>query len=248
MTGVQTCALPILPLNILYMGAALLTWFALTPDLARMATWSWDWVAIIYGRNLAMTFLVYGGLHFRFYIRKSQGTRFMLNRREPTARHGHFLFRDQVLDNVFRTFASAVPVWTGYEVITLWGQANGWFPYVSWRDHPVYCGLFMLLIPLILDPPGEKLIEPSGGAFSDDILRHCPAVTLLWSVDRWSDHHGVMEYWYAADRLAMYGTRSRVRRCTFTEAAAMIPDGALDWCFIDGYAHTGQEAGATLEE
>jgi len=88
----------------------------------------------------------------------------------------------------------------------------------------------------------------AGGSFSDEILRHCPAVTLLWSIDRWSDHHSVLEYWSAADRLAVHGTRSRVRRCTFTEAAAMIPDGALSWCFIDGYAHTGQEGGQTFEE
>lgn len=88
----------------------------------------------------------------------------------------------------------------------------------------------------------------AGGAFSDEILRQCPAVTLLWSIDRWGDHHDVMEYWYASDRLAAYGVRSRVRRCTFSEAAAMIPDGSLDWCFVDGYAHTGQDAGATLEE
>src|SRR3954452_23871741 len=52
-----------LPLNILYMGLAILTWFAFTPDLARMATLQWDWIAIVYGRNLGLTFLVYGGLH-----------------------------------------------------------------------------------------------------------------------------------------------------------------------------------------
>ena len=88
----------------------------------------------------------------------------------------------------------------------------------------------------------------AAGDFSDDILRHCPAVTLLWSIDRWSDHHDLAEYWRAAGRLAAYGERSRVRRCTFTEAAAQIPDGSLDWCYIDGYAHTGQDGGQTLEE
>ncbi len=80
----------------------------------------------------------------------------------------------------------------------------------------------------------------AAGDFSDAILRHCPSVTLLWSIDRWSDHHDVQEHWHAADRLAVYGARSRVCRCTFDEAASMIPDGSLNWCFIDGYAHTGQ--------
>lgn len=88
----------------------------------------------------------------------------------------------------------------------------------------------------------------AGGSFSDEILRQCPAVSLLWSIDRWSDHHNVLEYWSAADRLAEHGARSRVRRCTFTEAAQMIPDGTLDWCYVDGYAHSGQDGGQTLEE
>jgi len=88
----------------------------------------------------------------------------------------------------------------------------------------------------------------AAGDFSDEILRYCPAVTLLWSIDRWSDHHDLGEYWRVADRLAVYGERSRVRRCTFAEAAAMIPDGSLDWCFADGYAHTGQDGGRMLAE
>jgi hypothetical protein len=36
-----------LPLNILYMGLAILTWFALTPELARMANFQWDWIVIL---------------------------------------------------------------------------------------------------------------------------------------------------------------------------------------------------------
>ena len=88
----------------------------------------------------------------------------------------------------------------------------------------------------------------AGGSYSVEILAHCPAVTLLWSIDRWSDHHNVLEYFSAAERLSVFGERSRVRRCTFTEAAAMIPDGSLSWCFIDGYAHTGQDGGYTLDE
>ena len=88
----------------------------------------------------------------------------------------------------------------------------------------------------------------AGGSFSDEILRYCPAVTLLWSIDRWSDHHDLREYWSAADRLAQHGQRSRVRRCSFAEAAQLIPDGSLDWCFIDGYAHTGQDGMQTLAE
>ena len=44
-----------LPMNILYMGLAVVSWFWLTPDLATMKNFQWDWVAIIYGRTLALT-------------------------------------------------------------------------------------------------------------------------------------------------------------------------------------------------
>ena len=49
------------PMNILYMGLAMISWFWLTPDLATMKTFQWDWIAIVYSRNLALTFLVFGG-------------------------------------------------------------------------------------------------------------------------------------------------------------------------------------------
>ena len=52
------------------------------------------------------------------------------------------------------------------------------------------------LLELMLDDNGA--LAPD---FSDEILRHCPAVTLLWSIDRWSDHHDAGEYWRVAERL-----------------------------------------------
>lgn len=140
-----------LPLNILYMGAAVVTWFALTPELARMATFQWDWVAIVYGRNLGLAFLVYGGLHLRFYILKVQGTRYMLNRREPTATHRRFLFGSQVRENMFWTAFSGVGIWTAYEVTTLWAFANGYIPMLDWEAHPIYFVLLFCAIPMIRD-------------------------------------------------------------------------------------------------
>ena len=60
------------PMNILYMILAVVTWFWLTPDLATMQTFQWDWVALIYGRNLALAFLVFGGLHAQCLLRSSR--------------------------------------------------------------------------------------------------------------------------------------------------------------------------------
>jgi sterol desaturase/sphingolipid hydroxylase (fatty acid hydroxylase superfamily) len=52
------------------------------------------------------------------------------------------------VDNLIWSLGSGVPVWTAYEVVSLWMFANGYIPFVSWAEHPVYNALVMLLIPL----------------------------------------------------------------------------------------------------
>ena len=140
-----------LPLNVLYMALAVVTWLALTPDLSRMKTFAWDWVLIVYAQNLAFTLLVYGGLHLRFYTLKAQGIRFMLNRREPTASHRRFLFGNQVRENMFWTAVSGVGIWTAYQTVTYWAFANDYIPMLNWSAHPVYFVLLFCAIPMIRD-------------------------------------------------------------------------------------------------
>jgi hypothetical protein len=84
------------------------------------------------------------------------------------------------------------------------------------------------------------------GVYSEAILRE-GKVSRLWSIDRWSDHHDLHEYFHAAKRLARIGRgRSSVLRCTFDEALPLFADASLDFVYVDGYAHTGQESGHTL--
>ena len=52
-----------------------------------------------------------------------------------------------MLDNVFWNVASAVPIWTAFEVVSMWMFANRYIPYVSWEEHPIYCLIILLLIP-----------------------------------------------------------------------------------------------------
>ena len=140
-----------LPLNGLYMLLAIVTWFALTPDLARMTTLEPGWIGGIYLRNLAFTIFVFGGLHLRFYTLGRQGTRYMLNRRSPTGDGRQFLFGNQVRENMFWTLVSGVGIWTAYEVLTLWAFANGFIPMLDWNTHPVWFVLLFCAIPLIRD-------------------------------------------------------------------------------------------------
>ena len=88
----------------------------------------------------------------------------------------------------------------------------------------------------------------AAGAYSEIILRESKC-DFLCSIDRYSDHHDIKEYAHAAKRLAMVGQgRCFLLRMTFEEALPLIADGSRDAIYIDGYAHTGQEGGQTLED
>lgn len=88
----------------------------------------------------------------------------------------------------------------------------------------------------------------AAGEFSAVILRN-KRCKRLWSIDRWSDHHGAEEYRKASAELSRISQgRCVPLRMTFSEAAGTFPDGSLDFIYIDGYAHTGQENGQTLEQ
>lgn len=88
----------------------------------------------------------------------------------------------------------------------------------------------------------------AAGDFSREILRNS-SVTRLWSIDRWSDHHGLAEYKAAAEILAAHGHGWCVPlRMTFAEAIPLFEDESLDFCYVDGYARGGQENGQTLAD
>lgn len=83
------------------------------------------------------------------------------------------------------------------------------------------------------------------GAFSNCLLERS-RLSLLVSIDRWSDHHNDREYRSVLELLRRHGDRSHVLRMTFDAALPLFPDGYFDFIYIDGYAHTGQEGGRTL--
>jgi hypothetical protein len=136
------------PWNCAYAAIALFTWLALTPDLTAMRTFGVGWVATLFARNLGLLIVVVSAWHLRLYVQQAQGTDYKYSGRWLAKGNSAFLFGDQLWDNVFWTIVSAVPIWTAYEAVTLWAQANGYIPYVSWRTHPIYCVALMLFIPL----------------------------------------------------------------------------------------------------
>ena len=140
-----------LPRNICYMVLALFTWFFLTPALNEMKTFQLDWIAFIYGRNLILMLLIFGGWHVRFHTIKAQGRKYSFNKNWPKEKHRRFLFNNQVHDNMFYSIFSGCSIWSGYEVITMWAFANNLIPFLSWETSPTWFILLFLAIPVFRD-------------------------------------------------------------------------------------------------
>lgn len=136
------------PWTLIYLAISLLTWRYLTPDLADMQTLRPGWIGFILARNFVLVVLVYSAWHVSLYFFRSQGTQFKYNARWPMQGNKTFLFSDQTKDNIAWTLGSAVPIWTGYEVVSLWMMANGFIPYLDIEQHPIYAA-FMILVILL---------------------------------------------------------------------------------------------------
>jgi len=107
----------------------------------------------------------------------------------------------------------------------------------------------------------EQLVKlvPAGGAaaelgvakghFSNELLKAGDHFK-LYSVDRWAGDrgHDDVQYNEARALLSKHGERSIVIKKTFEDCLADFPEESLDLVYIDGYAHTGQDGGKTLEQ
>ena len=140
-----------MPWNLGYMSLAIVTWLFLTPDISRMSTLEIGWIATIYLRNFVLMVLVFGGLHFNFYILKAQDTRYKFNNRWQTVHHRRFLFQNQTWDNIFWSTLSGCSIWSAYEVLIFWAYANDLLPYTDWNTHPIYFIFLFCAIPVIRD-------------------------------------------------------------------------------------------------
>ena len=138
----------IFPWGFIYGGLAVLIWLFLTPPLETMKNFGLGWMAFILIRNYVITIIWNGGLHFLLYTKRNQGTAFKLNGKWPEKNNSNFYFNDQTYDNIFWGLCSAVPIWTAYEIFSLWAFANGYFLSLSWEIHPIYLAFLFLIIPL----------------------------------------------------------------------------------------------------
>ncbi len=102
------------------------------------------------------------------------------------------------------------------------------------------------MLSLLDRPTGNFGVElgVAAGDFSAELL-DSGCFDLLYGVDAYADHHDIDEYKIALCRLGMSG-RYLLFRMWFDDALDLFDDNSLDFVFIDGYAHTGQEGGETI--
>jgi hypothetical protein len=59
--------------NLVILMLSIISWFFFHPGLVRCQVFQFDWIAQIFIKNLALMFLVAGGLHLYFYVYRKQG-------------------------------------------------------------------------------------------------------------------------------------------------------------------------------
>ena len=137
-----------------YYALSALTWRYLQPgadDLSNFSQLRVEWIVPMYARNLLMLVVTAGSLHLILYWRRVQGTRFKYNSRWPNTNSKAFKFGDQVKDNMFWTLASGGTIWTLYEVMMLWAYSNGWAPFTTFGDNPVWFVALTFMLPFWQD-------------------------------------------------------------------------------------------------
>ena len=138
------------PHNTIFMLITLAYWYFVLPDWNTMKTMSWGWGLLLYAVNAAGIFLLYGAVELFYYVKRKQGTRFKYNAKFPAeAPSDVFWFKSQNIDNFLRTYLFGIPMWTLVEVLMLWVFANGWAPWLSWSNHPLYLAFLILMAPAI---------------------------------------------------------------------------------------------------
>ena len=127
---------------------AIVVWEFTQPALEHCRHLEAGWIAWMYLRNLGLMIVVAGGLHLYFHAFRLQGDRRKFDPRELARKDKRFFTGNQTYDNIFWSCTSGVGVWTAYEVIMMWGYANGWFPhFLVWHDKPALFVAWFLIIP-----------------------------------------------------------------------------------------------------
>lgn len=139
--------LPLTSVTVAFL-TAVIAYALFLPPLEEMQSFAPGWMLTVWLLNLVPQAVLAGGLHWWLYIRKGQGMARKFDRRDLERRNGRFTFGNQVLDNIWWTLGSAITVATVYQWGLWWAMANGWAPVVTFAEAPVWCVIWMALIPM----------------------------------------------------------------------------------------------------
>jgi sterol desaturase/sphingolipid hydroxylase (fatty acid hydroxylase superfamily) len=139
-----------LPYNALFAVSAVVWWHWILPEPEVMRTLAWGWILKLFIANVVAIFLFFGVFELRLYVLRAQANRFKFNSRFPKDHKSPaFFFQDQNIDNMLRTFGTGLPIWTAIEVGILYAYANGYVPWLSFAEHPLYLFGIALVVPII---------------------------------------------------------------------------------------------------
>ena len=127
---------------------AVLAWELFYPSLEDTHQFAFGWIAQTWLVNMLLMIIVAGGLHWFFYVRRGQGKALKFDHRDQAKSNRLWNFSNQVHDNMFWSLTSGVAQFTAFQVVTMWGMANGYFPTVTFAANPVWFLLAFVLIPI----------------------------------------------------------------------------------------------------
>jgi sterol desaturase/sphingolipid hydroxylase (fatty acid hydroxylase superfamily) len=139
-----------LPYNLLFALSAVAWWRWVLPDPVVMKTLAWGWILKLFIVNCVAVFLFFGAFEFRLYAKRAQGTRFKYNAKWPSEQRSKaFFFERQNVDSLIRVFGTGLPIWTALEVGILYAFANGYVPWLTFANNPLYLFALALIVPVI---------------------------------------------------------------------------------------------------
>ena len=134
--------------RVLMVLLSIAAWWLLYPSLDQARSFSFGWILQTWLANLGLMVVVAGGLHWFFYIRRGQGKALKFDHRDQVKGNRLWDFSNQVHDNMFWSLSSGVTQLTTFQVVTMWGMVNGFFPIITFASNPIWFVLALVLLPI----------------------------------------------------------------------------------------------------
>jgi sterol desaturase/sphingolipid hydroxylase (fatty acid hydroxylase superfamily) len=127
---------------------AIALWAVAYPSLESARQFAFGWIFQTWAVNMVLMFVIAGGLHWYFYMRRGQGKRLKFDHRDQARGNKLWDFSNQVHDNMFWSLTSGVAQLTAFQCVTMWLMANGYAPTITFAESPVWFVLALVLIPI----------------------------------------------------------------------------------------------------